>query len=67
MLLLNTKPVLMKRLGSSKIDYKESIIHVFIVFPVDTIVCPGHGESFLLKEAISFYEDYLGTNFSLLR
>lgn len=66
-LLLNTKPVLMKRLGSSKVDYKESVMCVLNIFPADTIVCPGHGESFLLKEALSFYEDYLGTNFSLLR
>lgn len=66
-LLLNTKPVLMKRLGSSKVDYKESVMRVFDEFPEETIVCPGHGESFLLKESLSFYEDYLGANFSLLR
>jgi glyoxylase-like metal-dependent hydrolase (beta-lactamase superfamily II) len=66
-LLLNTKPVLMKRLGSSKDDYKESVMRVFDEFPEETIVCPGHGESFLLKESLSFYEDYLGANFSLLR
>ena len=63
-LLLNTKPVLMKRLGSSKVDYKESVMRVFAIFPANTIVYPGHGESFCLKEAYSFYGDYFGTNMS---
>ena len=65
-LLLNTKPVLMKRLESSKVDFKESVMRLFAVFPADTIIYPGHGESFCLKEVLPFFEDYLGTNLSLL-
>lgn len=58
-LLLNTKPVLMKRLGSSNVDYKESILKIFSTYADDTLICPGHGSQFKLQEARLYYENYL--------
>lgn len=66
-LLLNTKPVLMKRLGSSKVDYKESVMRVFDVFPDNTIVYPGHGDSFLLKDALPFFESFFNEIVSICK
>ena len=66
-LLLNTKPVLMKRLGSSKVDYKESVMHLFTVFLEDTVVYPGHGDTFLLKEALSYYESFFNEIISIYK
>ena len=57
-IMLNTKPVLMKRLGSSKVDYKESVMRIFSSFPDDTMVYPGHGEPFELLAAKEYYESY---------
>lgn len=59
-LLLNTKPVLLKRLGSSKVDYEESVARIFSSFPGEMTVFPGHGEKFRLLESVSFYNDYFG-------
>lgn len=57
-LLLNTKPVLMKRLGSSKFDYKKNVMRIFSSFQDTTKVYPGHGKKFLLIEALPYYNDY---------
>ena len=59
-LLLNTKPVLLKRLGSSKVDYKESVMRIFSSFRDTTKIYPGHGEIFLLKEALPYYNFFFG-------
>lgn len=59
-LLLNTKPVLMKRLGSSKVDFQASIFKLFSTYSEYTIVYPGHGDSFCLKDALPYFEDYFG-------
>lgn len=61
-LLLNTKPVLLKRLGSSKIDYKESVSKIFSSFSGDTLVYPGHGEQFNLIDARRYYDEYFVDN-----
>lgn len=58
-LLLNTKPVLLKRLGSSKVDYEESLINIFSIYAGDTLIYPGHGSQFKLQEARSYYDIYL--------
>ena len=59
-LLLNTKPVLLKRNGASKTDLKESLMRIYLSFQPDTIVYPGHGEPFHLHESRAFYEKYFG-------
>lgn len=66
-LLLNTKPVLMKRLGSSKVDYKESVTRVFDEFPNNTIVYPGHGDSFLLKDALPYFKSFFNEIVSICK
>ena len=59
-LLLNTKPVLLKRLGSSKTDYKESVSKIFSSFSGNTLVYPGHGEQFYLIDACQYFDEYFG-------
>ena len=66
-LLLNTKPVLMKRLGSSKEDYLASLSKIFSTFSESTRVYPGHGESFILEEMKTFCEGYFLSNGMLLK
>lgn len=66
-LLLNTKPVLMKRLGSSKVDYKESVTRIFDEYPNNTIVYPGHGDSFLLNDALPFFESFFNEIVSICK
>ena len=66
-LLLNTKPVLMKRLGSSKEDYLASLSKIFSTFSESTRVYPGHGESFILEEMKTFCEGYFLSNGILLK
>lgn len=61
-LLLNTKPVLMKRMGSSKEDLKISIETIFHKFEPETIVYPGHGDSFRLCDAKAYYECFFGSS-----
>ena len=65
--LLNTKPVLMKRLGSSKEDYLASLSKIFSTFSESTRVYPGHGESFILEEMKTFCEGYFLSNGILLK
>lgn len=57
-LLLNTKPVQLKRNGASNVDFKESLIRIFSSYPPDTMVYPGHGNPFRLHESQAFYETY---------
>lgn len=57
-LLLRTKPFLKKRYGSSKSELEKSINYIYRSFPGDTKVFPGHGDSFFLKDALSFYVEY---------
>lgn len=59
-LLLNTKPVLMKRLGSSKVDFQASITKLFSTFSECIRVYPGHGDSFYLIDALPYFEEYFG-------
>lgn len=61
-LLLNTKPVQLKRNGASNADLKESLIRIYSSFPADTMVYPGHGTPFLLHESQAFYERYFNVN-----
>jgi glyoxylase-like metal-dependent hydrolase (beta-lactamase superfamily II) len=57
-IMLNTKPVLMKRLGSSNVDYKKSVISIFSSFSDETMIYPGHGEPFELLATKHYYERY---------
>lgn len=57
-LLYKTKPFLKKRYGASKSDLKKSVCCIFQSFSGDTKVFPGHGDSFFLKDTLSFYIDY---------
>lgn len=57
-LIFNTKPFLKKKYGASKKDLKETIEFIYHNFEGDTIVFPGHGRNFLLKEMETFYINY---------
>lgn len=57
-ILFQTKPFLKKKYGASKEALKESIAHIYEIFPDDTKVYPGHGEPFMLKETKEFYDNY---------
>ena len=52
------KPFVNKRKGGSKEQLAESITKMQNCFEPNTIVYPGHGESFLLREMKDFYERY---------
>jgi len=54
------KPLILKRHEGSKSEYKESVLKVFNDFQPDTIIYPGHGDKFLLKEVEQYYKDYFG-------
>ena len=47
--LLQSKPYINKRNGDKKMFY-ESVIKILKLFSMNTIVYPGHGEVFLLKD-----------------
>lgn len=57
-MILNTKPFLKKKYGASIEDLKKTIACIYHLFDGDTIVYPGHGDSFKLKEMQDFYEKY---------
>lgn len=57
-LIFNTKPFLKKKYGASKIDLKETIDYIYHSFDEDTLVFPGHGINFKLKEMKVFYDSY---------
>lgn len=61
-LLLNTKPVQLKRNGASNSHLKDSLMRIYSSFSADTMVYPGHGNPFLLHESLAFYEKYFGEN-----
>ena len=60
-LIYNTKPFLKKKYGASKEDLKKTIDKIYEMFNPNTIVYPGHGETFRLADMKEFYEEYFKT------
>ena len=56
-ILYRTKPFLKKRYGASKQELKKSIEKIFLAYPSETKIFPGHGEPFILKDVESFYDE----------
>ena len=56
-ILYRTKPFLKKRYGASKQELKKSIEKIFLAYPSETKIFPGHGEPFILKDVGSFYDE----------
>ncbi len=56
-ILYRTKPFLKKRYGASKQELKKSIEKIFLTYPSETKIFPGHGEPFILKDVESFYDE----------
>lgn len=57
-MIYNTKPFLKKKYGASIEDLKETIARIYKTIDAGTMVYPGHGEPFKLKEMKSFYDEY---------
>lgn len=57
-LLLNTCPFIKKRYGGDIYDLYHTIKNIFDDFSGNTVVYPGHGIPFLLKQAKPFYYNY---------
>lgn len=57
-MIYNTRPFLKKKYGASVEDLKRTIDRIYESFNSDTLVYPGHGEPFRLKEMKAFYEGY---------
>lgn len=57
-MIYDTNPVLKKRYGASIKDLFCTISNIFKFFDSNTVVYPGHGQSFILKNAYSFYKSY---------
>ncbi len=57
-MIFKTNPLLKKKYGASVEDLKRTIKGIYHTFSGDTIVCPGHGDSFRLNEMQLFYEEY---------
>ena len=60
--LYRTKPFLKKKYGASKEELKQSIEHIYLTYPAETKVFPGHGEPFALGKTEEFYKQYFKTN-----
>ena len=56
--LYKTKPFLKKRYGASKEELKASIEYLYKTYPGETMVYPGHGEVFEIRETEDFYKQY---------
>lgn len=65
-MILDTEPSLKKKYGASKEDFHSTIMHIYNTFDPETIVYPGHGESFLLKEMEEFFDNYFNDKRCLL-
>ena len=50
------QPILKKRHEASIEELRNSVNLIFCLFPLDTTVYPGHGDSFLLGEVEEFYK-----------
>lgn len=57
-MILNTKPLLKKKYGASLKDLEKTITTIYQTKPLDTLVYPGHGEPFHLREMKVFYERF---------
>jgi len=57
-LIYNTKPFLKKKYGASIDDLKKTITNIYEQYDGETVVYPGHDESFRLASMKLFYEDY---------
>lgn len=57
-MIYNTKPFLKKKYGASVEDLYKTINTIYRTFDSETIVYPGHGDTFRLKEMKSFYDEY---------
>ncbi len=54
--LLLFKPFIVKRKGGSMIEFMESITKIQNCYAPSTIVYPGHGDPFELKEIVGFHD-----------
>lgn len=61
-MIYKTKPFLKKKYGASVEDLKNTINRIYASFNGNTLVYPGHGEPFRLKEMRVFYRDYFMEN-----
>lgn len=57
-LIYKTKPFLKKKYGASAEDLKKTIDRIYSTLDADSIVYPGHGETFQLADMKEFYEEY---------
>lgn len=57
-MIYNTKPFLKKKYGASVEALYHTISSIYATMDMDTVVLPGHGNKFLLKEMAQFYNDY---------
>lgn len=57
-MIYNTKPFLKKKYGASVDDLKKTIDRIYGSFNGETLVYPGHGEPFRLKDMKEFFEIY---------
>lgn len=61
-MIYNTKPFLKKKYGASIEDLKNTIDNIYSSFDNDTIVFPGHGDTFKLIEMQTYYKEYFRKN-----
>ncbi len=52
------KPLILKRHEGSVDKFHQSVKWIFENFPKDTVVLPGHGDSFYLKDVYDYYAMY---------
>ena len=57
-MIYNTKPFLKGKYGASVVDLRKTLRYIYTTFDKNTIVYPGHGESFQLEEMRQYYIDY---------
>ncbi len=67
-MIYNTKPFIKNKYGGSVRELKQTIDYIYRNNDANTIVYPGHGEAFRLKDMQLFYEEYFkerGGDFSI--
>lgn len=58
-LMKGVEPVIIKRHGGSKEDYKKSVQFIFKEYSLDTQVFPGHGDCFILGDVKDEYKKFI--------
>ena len=61
------KPVIKKRHGGSLKEFCDSVNKIFTLLPHDTLVYPGHGDCFVLKDVEEYYMDFVGIQKSKMK